>query len=59
MAPPTYVAKDCRIWHHWEGSHLVLWWVDPPENGDARGVRKGRVGWWGSTLFEAKQRGLD
>jgi hypothetical protein len=30
MAPATYVADDCLIWHQWEGMHLVLWRLDAP-----------------------------
>jgi hypothetical protein len=30
MAPVGYVAEDCLIWHHWEGSPLVLWRLDAP-----------------------------
>jgi hypothetical protein len=40
MAPATYVAEDYLIWHHWEGRSLVLWRLDAPEKGDARGVKR-------------------
>ena len=30
MAPDTYVAEDCLIWHQWEGRLLVLWRIDAP-----------------------------
>lgn len=28
MAPR--VSENCLIWHHWEGSFLVLWMLDDP-----------------------------
>jgi hypothetical protein len=30
MAPAGFVAEDGLIWHHWEGSPLVLWRLDDP-----------------------------
>ena len=54
MDPTTYVAEDCPIWHQWEVGHLVLWRLDAPEKGDARGVRWEWVGRWGNTLLQAK-----
>ena len=30
MVATGYVAEDCLIWHHWEGSPLVLWKLDDP-----------------------------
>jgi hypothetical protein len=30
MAPASYVAEGCLIWHHWERSPLVLWRLDVP-----------------------------
>jgi hypothetical protein len=42
MAPAAYVAEDCLIDHHWEGSSLVLWRLHDP----------GWVGRWRSTLIE-------
>lgn len=46
MAPDTYVAEDCPIWHPLGGrrDHLILWSLDVPEKGDARGMRQERVG---------------
>jgi hypothetical protein len=38
---------------------LVLWRLDAPEKGDARGVRREWVGEWGSTLLEAKGMELE
>ena len=40
MAPATYVAEDCLVWPQLEGMDLVLWRLDAPEKGDARGVRR-------------------
>ena len=40
MALTIYVAEDSLIWHQWEGEVLVLWRLDAPEKGDARGVRQ-------------------
>jgi hypothetical protein len=54
MAPTTYVAEECLIWHQWEGRHFVLWRLDAPAKGDARGVSQEWVG--GVTLLEAKER---
>ena len=56
MAPATCIAEDCLIWHQWEGRCLVLWRLDDPENGGARGVR---WEWEGSTLLEAKGKGMN
>jgi hypothetical protein len=56
MAPGTHVAEDCLIWPQWEGMCLVLWRLDAPEKGDARGMRLEWVGGWVSTLLEAKGR---
>jgi hypothetical protein len=44
MVPAIYVVEDCLIWHQWEGRYLVLWKLDVPEKGDARGVRWEWVG---------------
>jgi hypothetical protein len=47
MVPTTYVAEDSLIWRQWwgGGGHLVLWRLDSPEKGDARGWgRSVRVG---------------
>jgi hypothetical protein len=44
MAPTKYVAEDDLIWHQWEGKLLVLWRLDAPEKGDARGVRQEWIG---------------
>lgn len=33
---------------------MFLWRLDAPKKWDARGVRWEYVGWWGSTLLEAK-----
>jgi hypothetical protein len=30
MAPAGYVTEEYLIWHHWEGSPLVLWSFDTP-----------------------------
>jgi hypothetical protein len=57
MAPTTYVAEDCLIYHQWEGIHLVLWRLDAPEKGDDRGDEVGVDG-WESTHLEAKGRGI-
>ena len=35
---------------------MVLWRLDAPEKGDARGVMWEQVGEWVSTLLEAKER---
>jgi hypothetical protein len=56
MAPTIYIAEDSLIWHQWEGRRLVLWRLDAPEKGDARGVMWEQVGEWVSTLLEAKER---
>ena len=40
MAPATYAAEECLILPQWEWRHLVLWKVDGPEKGDARGMRR-------------------
>jgi hypothetical protein len=56
MAPATYVAENCLIWHQWEVRHLVTWRLDAPEKGDARGVMQELVAGRGSTLLEAKRR---
>jgi hypothetical protein len=37
---------------------LVLWRLDAPRQGDARSVRWERGGGWGSTLLEAKGKGM-
>ena len=57
MVPATYVAENCLIWNQWEGRALVLWRLDAPAKEDARGMTQEWVGWWGSTLLEAKGRG--
>jgi hypothetical protein len=57
MAPTTYVAENCLIWHPWEGMHLVLWRLDAPEKGDAKRVEVGIGGYVGGILLEAKERG--
>jgi hypothetical protein len=46
IAPTTYVAENCLIWHP---GCLVLWRLVAQTKGDARGVRWGR-----STLLETK-----
>ena len=40
MAPPGFVAEDCLIWHYWEGSPLVLWRLNDPEQGNARALKQ-------------------
>ena len=50
MAPSGYVAEECLIWHHWEGSPLVLWKFDDPAQGNARALRQEWVGRLGRTL---------
>jgi hypothetical protein len=57
MVPAGYVAEDGLIWHHWEGSPLVLWRLDDPVQGKARPLRQEWVGKWGSTLIEAEEAG--
>jgi hypothetical protein len=54
----TYVAEDCLMWHQWEGTHLVLWRLDAPENRGAREMRWEWVCGWESILIEAKGRGM-
>jgi hypothetical protein len=44
MAPTTYVAEDCFIWHQWKGRPSVLCRLVAPEKGDAGGVRQEWVG---------------
>ena len=56
MAPATYVAEDCLIWHQWKGRCLVLWKPDALEKLDARGLRWECVGGWIGTLLEAKEK---
>jgi hypothetical protein len=58
MAPATYIAGNCLIWHQWEVKPLVLWKLDAPAKVDARGVKWEWVGEWGSTLLEAKGVGV-
>ena len=53
VAPATCVAEDWLVWHRREGRHLVLWRLDAPEKGDARGLRQE----WGGTFLEAKGGG--
>jgi hypothetical protein len=57
MASATYVAEDDLISHQWEGRPLVLWRLDAPAKGDARGVRQewADVRWY--ILLEAKGMG--
>jgi len=58
MAPATYVAEACLIWHQCRKSHLVLCRLVAHRRGDASGVRwewlreytlrgKGEEGWGG------------
>ena len=56
MVPATYVAQDYLIWHQWEGMNLIVWRLDAPEKGDARGVRQNSGGRLESTLLEAEGR---
>jgi hypothetical protein len=60
MAPATYVAEDCLNWHQWNGDGRlwVLWRLDAPEKGDTGRVRQEWIVGWGSTLLEAKWRGM-
>jgi hypothetical protein len=44
MAPATYIADYCLIWHQWEGRHLVLRRLGAPEKGGAGGMRQEWVG---------------
>jgi hypothetical protein len=53
MAPAGYVAEDCHIGHHWEGSPLILWRLDNPGLGNARALRQEWVRGSGSTFMEA------
>jgi len=53
MAPDGYVAENCLIWHHWEGSPLVLMRLDDTGYGNTRPLRQERVDGWGSILIEA------
>ena len=39
MAPQYLWSRELLIWRQWEGWHLVLWRLDAPEKGDARGIR--------------------
>jgi hypothetical protein len=39
VAPTTYASEDFLIFHHWDGRRLVLWRLDAPEKGDARGMK--------------------
>jgi hypothetical protein len=57
MAPAAHVAEDGLIWPQWEGRHLVLWRLEAPEKGDARGVGQEWEDGWRSTLLETKRRG--
>ena len=57
MAPATYVAEYCLIWHQWEGRTFILGRLDAPVKEDARVVRQEWVGRQRSTLLEAKGRG--
>jgi hypothetical protein len=53
MGPAAYAAEDGLIWHHWEGSPLVLWRLIDPVLRNARAQRLERVDGWWSTLIEA------
>jgi hypothetical protein len=53
MAPAGYVAEDCLIGHHWDGSPLIIWSLDNPGQGDAMALRQEWVGEWGSTLIKS------
>jgi hypothetical protein len=55
IVPTTYVSKNHRVWPQWKGMRLVLWRLDTPEMGDARGVKWEWVG--GITLLKAKRKG--
>jgi hypothetical protein len=59
MAPAEYVVEDCLIFHHLEGSPLVLGRLDDPGSGNARVLRQELVGRWVSTLIEAGGEGWD
>jgi hypothetical protein len=48
-----YVAKDCLIRHHWQGSLLVLGRIDDLESGNVRVLRQEWVGSCGSTIIGA------
>jgi hypothetical protein len=37
---------------------LVLWKLDAPEKGDARGVKQEWMGGWGSSLLDKRGRGI-
>jgi hypothetical protein len=58
MAPATYVAEDCLIWHHWDRRSLILWRLDAPAKRNARRERQECEGGWVSTFLEAKMRGM-
>ena len=45
MAPTGYVAEDGLIWHQWEESPLLLWWLDDPSQRNAKVLRGEWVGW--------------
>jgi hypothetical protein len=45
MAPAGYVAEDCLIWHHCEGSPLVLWRLDSPRECKAAEAGVGGLEW--------------
>lgn len=34
-----YGEKNCLICHLWDGRQMVLWKLDIPEKGDARGLK--------------------
>ena len=39
-ASAVYVAEDCLICHHWEGSPLFLWSLYDPRQGNTRPLRQ-------------------
>lgn len=50
-------TEDCLTWHQWEGMCLAQWRLAALVKGDARGVKRERVGGCESTLIEATRRG--
>jgi hypothetical protein len=44
LAPATYVAEDCLIWHHWKRRRLILWRLVAQRKEDISGVRQECVG---------------
>ena len=61
MASAGYVAEDCFIGHHWEGSPLVQWRINDPGLVKARALWQEWVGGRESTLIkvgEGEWKGL-